>query len=253
MTTLRRPSSFSRSTSAAVPLVGLRKLDDLKVLLTRQKLITRQAALDLAAIVTNDSVQNIEGETEENQRDKALTIMLAEAKLLDHYSKWPTFTEYNAMPPKKAEAMKWGATFGVAVIVGELILEQVRQVQGQFENALLPLYVILLAELADPKHEFMIEPLELAIRMDISDKSGKKIPVETQQALKRQLVRQLAETFALVSTGYGIMGVHEGGAYSLTPTGLRVLLHLKDAQRFVLELSAAHKRFQEEKPKLSVN
>lgn len=229
-------------------LFRIATVEDLKKVLLRQKLCTRQAAEELAKIASSENLQAIEGESEERQKEKAFTIMKAEQILLDKYAMYPTMTEFNAMPNTPDLAIKWGATFGVALIVGELILEQVRQLQGTFEAALRSLYLILLCELDNPTCDYMIDALEKAIRIELKDKTGKPFPADRQVAFKRQLLRQLIEAFCLVSVGYGVMDAHQEGAYSLTTLGRRVKMHLIDAQRYISLISDAHKRFQGEKP-----
>jgi uncharacterized membrane protein (DUF485 family) len=229
-------------------LFRIRDVEDLKKVLLRQKLCTRQAAEELAKIASNENLQAVEGEPEEKQKEKVFTIIKAEQLLLEKYAMYPTMTEFNAMPNTPDLAIKWGATFGVALLVGELILEQVKQIQGTFEAALRSLYLILLVELDNPTSEYMIEPLERAIKVELKDKSGKPLSPDRQVAFKRQLIRQLIEAFCLVSVSYGVMDAHKGGAYSLTPLGRRVMLHLIDAQRYITLISDAHKRFQGEKP-----
>ncbi len=229
-------------------LFNIRNVEDLKKVLLRQKLCTRQAAEELAKIASNENLQEVEGEPEEKQKEKVFTIIRAEQILLEKYAMYPTMTEFNAMPNTPDLAIKWGATFGVALLVGELIIEQVRQLQGTFEQALRTLYLVLLCELNDPKSEYMIESLEKAVRIEMKDKSGVPLPPDRQIAFKHKLLRQLVEAFCLVSVSYGVMGAHEGEAYSLTPLGRRVMMHLIDAQKYINIISEAHKRFQGEKP-----
>lgn len=229
-------------------IFNIRTVEDLKKILLRQKLCTRQAAEELAKIASNENLQAVEGEPEEKQKEKVFTIMKAEQILLEKYALYPTMTEFNAMPNTPDLAIKWGATFGVALFVGELILEQVRQLQGAFEAALRTLYLILLSELNNPTSRYMIEPMERAINMELKDKAGNLLPPDRQIAFKRKLLRQLVESFCLVSVSYGIMDAHQDGEYSLTPLGYRVMLHLIDAQKYIALISAAHKRFQGEKP-----
>lgn len=230
-----------------MPLVNIQSTEDLKSVLLRQKMITRRAAEDLGRIVTNEAVSLIENEPEEDQHEKTLLLIRTEALLLENYAKHLTFTEINALPPKKAEAMKWGATFGVSLLVGELILEQVKQIQGSFSNILRILYTLLLKELDNPQTPFMIDPLMKAVSMEITA-PNREISPEERLAIKTKLIIQLVDTFATVSASYGIMEIYEGDKYALTPVGKRVLLHLIDIETYIQLLSEAHKRFQREKP-----
>jgi hypothetical protein len=231
-------------------LINIQSLEDLKKVLIRQKLITRRAAEELAQIT--ESLQVVEGDSEEVKTEKAFEFIAKERQLLDKYAKYPTLTEFNLMPNTADMAVKWGATFGVALIVGELILEQVKLISGAFDNSLSVLYTILLNELSNPRSDFMIDPLLRAIKIEIRPKDA-VVTAEAQEVLKKQVVRQLAEVFVIVSVAYGIMQKHEDGSYSLTPTGHRVLLHLQDVQRFMALMATAHKKFQDEKPAVTIH
>lgn len=225
-------------------IINIYTVEDLKKILLRQKLCTRQAAEELALIASDESLQAVEEEPEAKQKEKVLAIIQGEACLLEKYAKYPTMTEFNIMPNTADLAIKWGATFGVALLIGELVLEQVKQLQGTFEAALRPLFLLLLCELNSPKHDYMLDSLERAVKIELLDKSGAPLPLEKQTAVKRHLLRQLAEAFCLVSVSYGLMDAHEGGAYSLTQIGRRVMLHLKDIQQYISIISEAHTRFQ---------
>lgn len=242
-----KPPSYLQSSAE---MINIHSFEDLKKVLVRQKLCTRQAAEELGKIASNEVLQAVEGESEERLKEKAFTIIRAESLLLEKYAEYPTMTELNAMPNTPDLAIKWGATFGVALFVGELVLEQVKMIQGSFEMALRALYLILLKELDEPRYEFMIEPLEKAVKLEMKNKDGSLLPLERQIAFKRNLLTQLAEAFCLVSVSYGIMDAHPDGAYSLTPIGKRVMLHLVDAQRYVILVSEAHKRFTKHKSEI---
>jgi len=83
--------------------------------------------------------------------------------------------------------------------------------------------------------------------------AGTKVEATDEQGRQftRRLLYQLAERLLLSSAQYSIvMQVPMG--FAITDTGRRVLLHLTDADIFLKELVEAHRRFQGERPKLSL-
>ena len=104
----------------AETLVQIRNVDDLKKVLFLQKTITSRAKNELLAVAGDKSLEP-DGDLEE----QAEYFIEEEGKLLDRYAKYPTLTEFQLMP-HLYDGTKWGATFGVTLLVGELIFEQLR-------------------------------------------------------------------------------------------------------------------------------
>jgi hypothetical protein len=232
------------------PIVNLRNVEDLKKVMFVQRMITRRAKEELLAVASDAELLKDPSQTEY----KATEFMAEERKILEKYAKNPTLTEYNLIPNLKG-GTHFGATFGVALLVGELILEQVKVMQGQFENVLRRAFLTLLIELDAPKHSYLVEPLEKAMKFTITRPDGSIPPPEEQAAHKRKMVQGLIETFLVVSVEYGIVSVVEdveerAYSYRLTNLGKRILLHLLDAEKFVALLVEAHTKFQTIRPKL---
>jgi hypothetical protein len=225
------------------PLVNIRTIEDLNKILFMQRSITRRAKEELLAVASDAILDptNIE-QVEKLMRD--------EGELLEKYANYPTLTEFNLMPNLEG-GTKWGATFGVTLLVGELILEQVKAIQGTFESVLRPMLVLLLAELDSPQHDFLVEPLEKSLHMTVTSNSGRDVTEEERQVFVRKLVSELVKAFIHVCSTYGVVKEVEEG-YQITSRGKRILLHLIDAQKFILDIVDAHARFQSNKPKLSM-
>jgi hypothetical protein len=219
-------------------IVTLRTVEDLKKVLFMQRLITGQAKKELLAVASDAEL--LQDPT--NAQKKAAAFMADERKILEKYANNPTLTEFNLMP-NLAAGTRWGATFGVTLLVGELILEQVKAMQGLFEPMLRRLFLILLMELDRPKHHYLVEPLEKALRFKINKPDGGPVPLEEQEAYRKRLVHNLAESFIIVSIEYGLVQTKSEG-FQITNLGKRVLLHLLDAEKFVTLLVEAHARFQ---------
>lgn len=230
------------------PIVNLRNIEDLKKVMFVQRMITRQAKEELLAVASDAELLQDPTQTEH----KAAEFMAEERKILTKYANAPTLTEFNEIPNLKG-GTHFGATFGVTLLVGELILEQVKAMQGQFEPVLRRMFLIMLMELDNPKHTYLIEPLEKAMRFTITKPDGGPVPQDEQFVFKRKMVQGLAETFLIVAVEYGIVSVGDSDeqvhTYHLTELGRRILLHLLDAEKFVALLVQSHTRFQQARPK----
>jgi hypothetical protein len=114
------------------------------------------------------------------------------------------------------------------------------------------IYLLLIKELDNPTHEYLIEPLEENIKSRVTmGENGEEITDERSTLLTRKLLYQVTESLLMISAQYGIIGATPGG-FQITDMGRRVLLHLIDSETFLNELTAAHKKFQSEKPNLSM-
>jgi len=217
------------------PLLPIHSVEELKKILFIQKTVTDRAKAEMLSIAT-DGVGN----------PKAAPQFIAEErKLLEKYAAYPTLSEMSAEPEALMNGTKWGATFGVAALVGGLILEELKRMQPHLEPVLRNMLMLLLDELNYPRHKYLIEPLER--NMTITSKAN---PTKAA-AIKRQVCTDLANAMIAVGTQFGIVKPKQGGVM-LTPLGKRVFLHMVDAQRFIQEMSGAHIRFQKAKPKFSM-
>ena len=219
-------------------------LDELKKVLFLQKTITSQAKNELLA-VASDKMFN-----PDNLEEGAELFIEKEKVLLQKYVNYPTFSEF-AASPAMYDGYKWGATFGVTLLVGELIFEQLRMSHPHFSPVIRHLFVLFLSELDHPQHEYLIEPLEKHLRYKVTSELGDEIPVEKQKAYVRDLVSQLTDTMVALCESYGIVKAKKGGII-ITPLGKRVLLHLADAAKWIEDMTKAHAKFQKTRPKFSM-
>jgi hypothetical protein len=232
-------------------MLSLRTVEELKNVLFLQKTITQRAKTELLSISRDDLLP----EGTEFTEEQVSKFMGLEQRLLEKYAKYPTLTEFT-INPKMYDTGKWGATFGVALLVGELVFEQVRNMQPQFGSVLRQMYILFLNELETSKHECIVEPLEDALKFKVTSEDGGEVSEEKERKYVRTLLLSLVEDFVTVSSGYGIIDIagEDGGdeGYFITELGKRVLLHLLDASKFIEELVAAHTKFQSERPKLRI-
>lgn len=219
-------------------LVPIRTTDDLKKILFIQLSVTQQAKNEMLAIASDPAVAG-----------QPHIFIRLEQGLLDKYASYPTFTEF-AADPKLANVYKWGASFGVAAVVGGLILNEVRQLKPHFESVMRQMFLVLLKELNDPKHQYLVEPLEKALKVNVEPTPGSGATPEQATVFVRQVIHELIEAYVLVSVEYGLM-TSDGHRVTLTSTGKRVLLHMVDIEQFINDMREAHKKFQQIKPKLA--
>ena len=227
-------------------LARLESVDDLKRVLFMQKTIAQTVRREMKELMSTKEL--MEGKVTGPEEVKR--VISAQAKLLGKYASYPTLSEF-AFHPDLAGASKWGATFGVAIMTRILVVDQVKAMLPQFSAVARNMYRIILQELDNPTHEYLIEPLEKALKVSVTTEDGGVAPVEESKEMTRKLIYQLAEACIVVSMQYGLVGGQPGG-FVITPLGRRVLLHLIDADVFLDQLTEAHKRFQSERPKLSL-
>lgn len=221
-------------------IVAIKTIDELKKILFIQKTVTDRAKAEMLDIAT-DGVGNPK---------EAPQFIAEERRLLTKYANYPTLSEMSDEPEALMNGTKWGATFGVAVLVSGLIIEEVKRLQPHLKPVLRTLLVLMLDELNNPQHRYLVEPLERSLTI-----TSKADPSKAA-AIKRQICTDCANAMIAVGKQYGIVD-DEPDSYTsakigLTPLGRRVFLHLVDAQRFIDEMGEAHARFQSAKPKLSM-
>src|SRR5271157_336861 len=185
----------------APPIVFIDTLEDLKKILLIQQLVTRQAKEKLLAVASDAGlVQDPIDLTREPGNDftkKAATFMADEKAILTSYANNPTLTEFSLVPSLRY-GTHWGATFGVTLLVGELILEQVKAMQGMFEPVLRRMFLLLLMEMDKHQYQYLVEPLEKALKFRITKPDGGEVPPEVQKNYTRRLVASLVTDFVVV-------------------------------------------------------
>lgn len=232
-----------------IPVVQIETLDDLKKVLFIQRQITRKAHDELEAVASDnalDAAPDIEA---------VQSFMKDEAALLATYAMRPTLMEWAVQGGLEQAgfyegAQTWGATFGVAILVGELILEQIRSIHPQFSSAAKGLFMSLLAAETQIQIHDWEEFENMVMKFNVTKSDGS--PIE-DEAIKEKIRASLADVIqTIVATGleYGIFEERDKGSHMITAVGTRVLLHMQDIQKFVTIMAEAHQRFQNEAPAL---
>ncbi len=230
------------------PVAQIENIQDLYRILTLKRIISRRAGEELLEIAGDRVLKNNAHPTDE----EALAFMEEEKQLLYKYASYPTLTEWETMPSMRA-GTKWGSTFGVTVLVGELVLQHVGQLHPGFPRPVLQkMLFAILGELDTPTANYLIEPFEKMINFKIERADKREMSDEEKSQYIRRILTEILQSFVLVLDRYGLVEAQQGAA-AITPFGKRILLHLRDARNFVDILAAAHTRFQDEKPDLTID
>ena len=211
-----------------MPLV-INTFEEMKEAYLMQRMATAKATLELNGAVTVSA---------DAGADASGTLVQQVTHLLTSYAGMPTLAECGRAPELRG-AYKQGATFGVALIVGEMILKQVKQIASQFPLAHLSLLIILLSEL-----EPGIDPLDILAGHTTFELIGSE-DEQRQQTL--DLLAPLAAALVGVASIYKLVETDGALNCTVTPLGLRVALHLLDAHQFVNVMIEAHARFRKAK------
>ncbi len=223
-------------------LFAINTINELQYILHLQRSISRQATLALDEIF-----QGIV--TEENWDDEeylARITMQRESELLEKYARLPTLTELDNNPMLKTVTHS-GATFGVAAIVGEVIMSRLRVIANVFPTAHRMLLMVMLAEFDKPASEDidLVETFYRSMKVELNESVG-VITEEERRRLLRSMLFSLAQAMVLVCEQYRMIANVNDEGWILTPLGQRVMVHLFDAQRFIESVLDAHHRLQSE-------
>jgi hypothetical protein len=231
-----------------IAVVKIETLEDLKRVLFIQRQITRKAHDELEAVASDNILEADPSDA------KVKKFMKEESELLTSYAIRPTLSEwaYNGGLEGFYEGQQtWGATFAVALLVGELILEQIRSMHPQFTPAIKGVFIQLLAAEAQMRTTLDEDELEnIVMKFNIAKPDGSPIQDEGVKAKIQASLNDMVSTIIATGLEYGLFEDKGEGAHLITNLGVRVMLHMQDVMRFVATMAEAHKKFQSEAPAL---
>jgi len=201
----------------------INSIEEFAQVLLMQRTATAKAILELNGAITGDTAVE--------------TSIQSAIRLLSSYAAMPTLTEHEKSEHIQG-AYKKGATFGVALIVGEMLLKQLHTMVETDSDMDLLMLIMLLREVAPG-----VNPAELLMQYIQFDFSNKQL-TEDERREKSEgilgpvatILSSLAETYELID-GVGPFNL------TVTPLGKRVALHLVDVYQFANAIVAAHHRF----------
>lgn len=187
-----------------MPLAHVNSKEELLKVLAIQAAITERARKEMIQA----GVSSLTGEPKPPGR-----YVASERELLEKYARYPTLTEFEKMP-NTMNSVKWGATFGVAALVGVLVLD--------FCKTFLELDT-------DPREALMLFLIQL------DDPTVKAVEMDAVT----KVLAQLTEHYGITWT--------RNKQIQLTVVGRRVVLHMMDAHMFAKEMGEAQAAFRDEK------
>jgi|SRR5271157_396925 hypothetical protein len=223
------------------PILKIDSPKDLERILLLQKLLSRTAKHELDDIAQHAMLQDPQFKV---RREKVL---------IENYSNGPTLTEFKIIPTLY-EATRWGATFGVTVLVQNLIIERANMPSPEMAPLMRPLLLILINELNAPSHKSLLDPLKDALKFQIKLK-GKELEGKERDNYIHGMLQPIVESFISAMHEYGLVRLVSVGTsqgWQITPLGQRVYLHLMDARKYLECVGDAHRQFQALKPQLSM-
>lgn len=226
-------------------LVDLSTPDRLKRVLFAQKTVAQQVHREMLSLATTEELAT--GKL--SGPEEATRIIRGQRALLEKYSSYPSLSQFSTQP-SLIGVSKWGATFGVAILVRSLIIDQVKAALPKLAPFVRLTYSVILNELHLPTHENLVEPLSEVLKFKVSTKDGQELDEDKSKTVSIGIIYKLAESLIAISIQYGII---EGGphGFAITDMGRNVLMHLHDSETFVEELVEAHKIFQDRKAEFS--
>lgn len=215
---------------------------DLEKAIFLQKLLSRQAKHDLENVAQRSVMY-----------DNAYKV-LHERILLENYAKGPTLTEFKLMP-STFDSIRWGATFGVTVLVQSLMIDRADvSHKPELKPLLRPLLLILMNELNNPQSKSLLDPLKDALQFSIKVNDVELVGAERENFI-HTFLQEIVENFIGAMHEYLLVRLVQLGqaqGWQITPLGQRVYLHLMDARKFLEAVTIAHQKFQAVKPQLSM-
>jgi hypothetical protein len=221
-------------------LLTIRSIPELQDALSQQRAFTRKVLEELDTL----GAQLPDEASPEEEIKVAAELKAQEYRLLARYSELPTLTEFQQLPALRGMSNA-GGTFGVAAVVGEVLLSTVRGITPGFVRLHRVIMLLLLKEMDDPAlaDSDLVDPVVRFMRLQMHE-SLSKLGEEERSKLVHETVRPLVQAMLLVLHEYGVVEIPDANGYRLTPVGKRVFMHLFDVQKFIDAVSAAHIRLQ---------
>lgn len=222
----------------------IRDVRDLDKILNTQKIVI--------ARVKEEQIALLKGISVENPEDIARLVKL-QKRLLSRYAAQPTLNESVSLTGAPVVGSKWGATFGVTILVQDYLLTQVELANPTGLGATLKhLFIAYLQELQDSKHDYIVESLKGKATFQVKDELGNPVEGAVREKLINDMLSGILKFFIVVSDTYELVREVKPNSFAVTPLGIRVYKHLKASHEYVEEIMSSHKRFQNAKPRLSL-
>lgn len=234
-------------------LLKPKAFEDLQKILIRQRECSDKAKRELNRVTDSTIVlyapDGSFSETTTNEITRKVNNLLA------GYATLPTLSEF-VEKPALANQAAWGGSFGVATIIGTVLLKSLAEFSEFPPNVVKPVFIKVLGELHSAAHgteneasimERVMENLNFSIR----DRNGNEILGEKRERIIKGKVILLLEIMAKLMEDYKMIETtkvsDDGISSGITPLGSRVFFHLKDTEAYIEEIEVVYRELSEKK------
>ena len=236
-------------------LETVQTLPDLLKLISKQKTITDKSVRELHKEMDSTHLLFKPDRTLTDGSSQEITRRVH--ALLFRYASLPTLKEFELNPKGVLDGFSWGASFGVAAIVGSVFLNSWSEIFPEFKNIIRAVMMRVLEEQSKAEKEEdstpMIDRILPDMKFSIRDQNGVEIVGEQRNKIMYSRVAALLQLMAQVLVTYGILELDEEEmdlgeeqiSAKLSPLGRRVFLHLKDVEEYVAQISELYPRLKD--------
>ena len=233
-------------------LLKLNAFEDLQKILIKQRECSDRARRELNRVT--DSTPIIYAADGSFSEVTTSEISRKICNLLTAYATLPTLAEFSEKPAL-VNSSAWGGSFGVATVVGTVILKSLAEFSEFPPGVVKPVFIKVLGELnevakgAESGTSIMERVME-NLNFSIKDRDGNEILGEKRDRIIKGKVALLLELMAKLMDDYKLIETEmENGevASAITQLGIRVFLHLKDIEGYISEIEAAYKSLSNKK------
>ena len=234
-------------------LLNLIAFEDLQKVLVKQRECSDKAKRELGRVTDSTTIlyapDGSFSETTTNELIRKVT------NLLKSYATLPTLSEFVEKPALMNSAA-WGGSFGVATVVGTVMLKTLTEFSEFPPGVVKPVFIKVLGELFEASkgtnnETSIMERVMENLSFTIKDRNGVEIIGEQRERIIRGKIALLLELMAKLMEDYKMIETSKTSRdeviSGITSLGVRVFLHLKDIEAYVTEIEGAYKKLAEKK------
>jgi len=233
-------------------LLKLNAFEDLQKILIRQRECSDKARRELNRVTDSTIILYAPDGSFAETTTKEITRKVV--NLLTAYATLPTLSEFSEKPSLLKSAA-WGGSFGVATVVGTVILKSLAEFSQFPPSVVKPVFIKVLGELHDVANGAgneisIMERVMENLNFSIKDAQGNEILGDKRERIIRGKVSLLLELMAKLMSDYQMIETEiDNGedASAITNLGSRVYFHLRDIELYILEIEVSYKELSEKK------
>lgn len=233
-------------------LLNFNIFEDLLKTLVRQRECSEKARRELNRVTDSTVILYAPDSSFSEVTTKEITRKVV--NLLSSYATLPTLAEFREKP-LLLQSAAWGGSFGVATVVGTVILKSLTEFSDFPPTIVKPVFIKVLGELHQAakgitNETSLMERVMSNLSFSIKDREGNEILGEKRDRIIRGKVSLLLNLMAKLMVDYKMIETEEGEgevASCITNLGGRIYLHLRDVESYIIEIEEAYKELSEKK------